>query len=125
VSIIFPPHFPQPPQAGQGLGLPGKQETRSAPQAKDTSSPGAGFGWVASRIDLMEVTHKDVAFTQLVFGSAKSGSAFTVPIPVLLEPTRSLYENLLTRGTVLGQPHCGKSSHARDSMRITAKTGSF
>jgi hypothetical protein len=42
---------------------------------------------------------------KVVIGSAESGVAFTVPIPVLLEPTRSLHENLLTRGTVLGQPH--------------------
>jgi|HubBroStandDraft_3_1064219.scaffolds.fasta_scaffold103664_2 hypothetical protein len=74
------------------------------------TAPGAGFGWVdrfavTREIGLFEVNHRNVAFTQLVFGTAKSGVAFSVPIPVFLELTRSLHGNLLTPGTVLGQPH--------------------
>jgi hypothetical protein len=70
------------------MGLPGKQETRHA------GVPGFA-GLTASRLPArlasLEVNH--------------GGVALSAPIPVLLEPTRSLRENLLTPGTVLGQPH--------------------
>ena len=97
---------------------------------RDTHRPGAGFGWidrfaVTREIDLFEVTLKHVAFTQLVTGTAKSSVAFSFPIPVLLEPTRSLHENLLTRGTVLGQPNCGRSDTVKYSRRNPAKTARF
>ena len=63
---------------------------------------------------------QSVAFTQLVLGAAKSSVESTVPIPVLLEPTRSLFRNLLTRGTVLGQAHCGSNEASRYSMQNPA-----
>jgi hypothetical protein len=45
-----------------------------------------------------------------------SNIAIAVPIPVFDEATRAFLENLLTRGTVLGQPHCGSSVLRKDSM---------
>lgn len=67
----------------------------------------------------------NVAFTQLVFGTAESSVAFLVPIPVLLEPTRTLFKNLLTRGTVLGQPHWRSDEAGKDSRQKSANLGLF
>src|ERR1700722_3637098 len=55
----------------------------------------------------------------------RAGSRFRFPSQVLLEPTRSLYENLLTRGTVLGQPHYGGSDTDEYSTRNPANTARF
>src|SRR4029077_3582188 len=76
----------------------------------------AGLGCICH----FELAHISVAFTQLVLGAAKRSVESMVPIPVLLEPTRSLFRNLLTRRTVLGQPHCGSNEASRYSMRNPA-----
>jgi hypothetical protein len=60
-----------------------------------------------------------------VFGTAESDVAFSVPIPVLLEPTRTLRRNLLTRGTVLGQPHWRSNEAGKDSRQNPTKSSLF
>jgi hypothetical protein len=53
----------------------------------------------------------------MVLFSARSSAAITVPIPVRFELTRSISLNLLTRRTVLGQPHSGNQRKSKDRMR--------
>ena len=60
-----------------------------------------------------------------MFGTAESGVAFSVPIPVLLEPTRTLRRNLLTRGTVLGQPLPRSNEAGKDSRQNPARSALF
>jgi hypothetical protein len=64
----------------------------------------AGFCLINRRI-FPQKPHKNVTHSHLVFGTAKSSVAITVPIPVLHERTRTFLRNLLTRGPVLGQPN--------------------
>ena len=64
--------------------------------------PGLAAGWVGH----FEVPGKQSVHPG-VHGLDKSRVAISAPIPVHNERTRYLLTNLLTRGTVLVQRHCG------------------
>jgi len=60
---------------------------------KDTYRPSAGLAsikilGITQEVHRFAVSQEKIDFTQLVFATTASVCAFTVPIPVLLEPTR-------------------------------------
>lgn len=61
----------------------------------------------------------------MVLVSARSSVAIAVPIPVRNQPTRTFSLNLLTRRTVLGQPHCRNQQIRKDSRGGLCKFSRF